>query len=494
MDRRYLPGLGKASMLQTSHPRLQFLGWGWFKVLRLKAPGSPAENLFQPGTAGQGLLRPTAVHQLATAGHKQHCHGTFRWIMLFVSLQPFEHRTCDAQTCHFLRAALSCRPDVAPCGRAFGTTCTPFPSLGDVESSLQSVPDALMQRYLRQQLQPQRAWRTGAAESVCCSTTWQTLLTLITILGRTSRDVLGYRTPPSEFVETNRELVEVGRRIVRTVSTWWLPTIRLATGAAAAVDGPAQETRRSGYTIVRSSRFVATMFVKITVSSRIAWMYRYRFAHDIMVTFPGAVPPFWMTDWIQKPLREFLPMMIVHQRHGNTIFLDEPGSLDYRLPGTCCPVWCTDGLTRDYLVNSAGMCVHVWQDFSWQQYFELKHTFSFSNRQVWQCPMVKSLHRPAWPEMPFHVQGSLPPKELAWRPRQHRPLPQSLRAAYLDDRRVLSSGSMSNSVAGFSSNVALFRTAALMTGPTLDTALTQARTTPGYRMVSPFLSMNGGAA
>eukprot|EP00971_Amphidinium_carterae_P077700 1536375-Amphidinium_carterae.1 len=136
MDRLYLPGLGKASMLQTSHPRLHFLGWGWFKGFRLKAPGSPAENLFQPGTAGQTLLQQIALHRSVTAGHKQHCHGMFRWIMLYVSLQPFEHRSCDAQPCLFLRVALSCSPDVAPCGRASGTPCTLFPSLGDVECSL----------------------------------------------------------------------------------------------------------------------------------------------------------------------------------------------------------------------------------------------------------------------------------------------------------------------------------------------------------------------
>eukprot|EP00971_Amphidinium_carterae_P019192 377733-Amphidinium_carterae.1 len=128
-------------------------------------------------------------------------------------------------------------------------------------------------------------------------------------------------------------------------------------------------------------------------------------------------------------------MMIVHQRQGSTIFLDEQGSLGYRLPGTRCPVWGTDGLSRDSLVISAGMCMHVWQDLSWQQHFELKHTFSFSNRQVWQCQMVKTLHRPVWPEMPLHVLGNLPPNELAWSQRLHRHTPQNLRAACLDDRQ-----------------------------------------------------------
>eukprot|EP00971_Amphidinium_carterae_P060186 1191246-Amphidinium_carterae.1 len=71
--------------------------------------------------------------------------------------------------------------------------------------------------------------------------------TRITILG-------SYRTPLSEFVEINPGLDEVGRRTVRTVFTWWLPTIRLVTGAAVAVEGPVRETSQSGYTIVRFSR------------------------------------------------------------------------------------------------------------------------------------------------------------------------------------------------------------------------------------------------
>eukprot|EP00971_Amphidinium_carterae_P349713 6491173-Amphidinium_carterae.1 len=96
--------------------------------------------------------------------------------------------------------------------------------------------------------------------------------------------------------------------------------------------------------------------------------------------------------------------------------------------------------------------------------------------------------------MPFHVLGNHPPNDLAWRQRLRRHTPQSQRATCLDDRPVLSSGSMLNSVAGFSSNVAQYRTEGLMTGPTQDTASNPARTTPGYRMVSPFLTMNGGAA
>eukprot|EP00971_Amphidinium_carterae_P217943 4326330-Amphidinium_carterae.2 len=96
---RYFPGLGKASMPQTAHPRLQFLGWGWFKISWLKAPGTPAGNLHQPGTAGIALFRHLVFHRLVTADQQQQCHGVFHWIMSCDSLQPFEHRPCDAQPC-----------------------------------------------------------------------------------------------------------------------------------------------------------------------------------------------------------------------------------------------------------------------------------------------------------------------------------------------------------------------------------------------------------
>eukprot|EP00971_Amphidinium_carterae_P296872 5897539-Amphidinium_carterae.1 len=62
-------------MLQTPHPHLFVLGWGRFKSNWLKAPGPPAEYLPQQGTAGQALLRPPALHRLATAGKKHQCHA-----------------------------------------------------------------------------------------------------------------------------------------------------------------------------------------------------------------------------------------------------------------------------------------------------------------------------------------------------------------------------------------------------------------------------------
>eukprot|EP00971_Amphidinium_carterae_P192058 3810731-Amphidinium_carterae.1 len=62
-------------MPKTSHPRLQFLGWGWFKNSWLKAPGPPAVYLHQQGTAGKDLFRPPALHRLATAGKKHQCHA-----------------------------------------------------------------------------------------------------------------------------------------------------------------------------------------------------------------------------------------------------------------------------------------------------------------------------------------------------------------------------------------------------------------------------------
>eukprot|EP00971_Amphidinium_carterae_P332052 6465983-Amphidinium_carterae.1 len=61
-------------MPKTPHPRVQFLGWGWFKNSRLKAPGSPATSLSQPGTAGRAPLQHFALPWLVTASNKQCCH------------------------------------------------------------------------------------------------------------------------------------------------------------------------------------------------------------------------------------------------------------------------------------------------------------------------------------------------------------------------------------------------------------------------------------
>eukprot|EP00971_Amphidinium_carterae_P251902 5001537-Amphidinium_carterae.1 len=160
-DRRYLPGLGKASMPKTSHPRSQFLGWGWFKLCWLKSPGPPAMYLHQQVTAVMALFWASALPRLVTTEKQNQCHGLSSWNMFCVSLQPFEHRTCDAPPCRSLRADLLSSPDVAPCGRTSGTTCTPFPFLGDVGRSLQFVLAAVMRTYFRQQCCPQRAWRTG---------------------------------------------------------------------------------------------------------------------------------------------------------------------------------------------------------------------------------------------------------------------------------------------------------------------------------------------
>eukprot|EP00971_Amphidinium_carterae_P088223 1745185-Amphidinium_carterae.1 len=61
-------------MPKTSHPRLPFLGWGWFKICWLKAPGPPAVYLHQQDTAGMALLRPSTLLRLVTADKKHQCH------------------------------------------------------------------------------------------------------------------------------------------------------------------------------------------------------------------------------------------------------------------------------------------------------------------------------------------------------------------------------------------------------------------------------------
>eukprot|EP00971_Amphidinium_carterae_P229664 4557089-Amphidinium_carterae.1 len=293
-----------------------------------------------------------------------------------------------------------------------------------------------------------------------------------------------------EFELTRRELDVVGRKIVQTVSICWLPTIRLVTGDAVVVVDPARKTSQSGYTIVRSSEFVATMCVRITAFFLIAWMYRYPFAHDIMVSSQDAV----LLSETQTQLREFLPMMIAHQLLGSTTFLVDRGGLGYRLPEPCSPVWCTDGDVGDYLAVFDAVCKDVWNALSWQQHFELKSTFSFSNRRTWQCQMGRSPIFLAWPMTPLHVLGNLSPNELAWSQRQRKSMSQQLKAACLDDRQVLPSGSMSNSVVGSSSSAVRCSTGDQTTGLTLNTTLNPAKTTPGYRMDSPFLMMNGGVA
>eukprot|EP00971_Amphidinium_carterae_P133171 2637062-Amphidinium_carterae.1 len=111
---RYLPGLGKASMLQTPHPQLFLLGGGWFKISWLKTPGPPARASHQQGTAGGLPFSQAASYWLVTTEKKRQCQSVPNWFMSFISLQPYEHRLCRAQPCRFWRAALLCSPDVAP--------------------------------------------------------------------------------------------------------------------------------------------------------------------------------------------------------------------------------------------------------------------------------------------------------------------------------------------------------------------------------------------
>eukprot|EP00971_Amphidinium_carterae_P116367 2304894-Amphidinium_carterae.1 len=127
-------------------------------------------------------------------------------------------------------------------------------------------------------------------------------------------------------------------------------------------------------------------------------------------------------------------MMIVRPRPGSTTFLVEGGSLDYRLPGISRLVWCIDEILRMSLVIDMALHMLIWHDIPRAQPFDLKHTSSFSFRQVWQCLTVKGLHRRTWPELPLHILGNLTP----------------------NDRQVHCSGDMLNSVVGFSSNGPLF--------------------------------------
>eukprot|EP00971_Amphidinium_carterae_P020183 397663-Amphidinium_carterae.1 len=70
---RYLPGLGKASMLQTSHPQFFLLGGGWFKIYWLKPPGPPARTSHQQDTAGRLSFKQSASYRLVTTDKQNHC-------------------------------------------------------------------------------------------------------------------------------------------------------------------------------------------------------------------------------------------------------------------------------------------------------------------------------------------------------------------------------------------------------------------------------------
>eukprot|EP00971_Amphidinium_carterae_P223042 4425959-Amphidinium_carterae.1 len=164
-------------MLQRDPPCSPFLAWGWLKLRWLKTPGQPAQKHAQQGTVENQQMS----HRLVTTIDPLLSHE----VLLH---EPFEHKHCDDQQCRFWRAA-QCSPDYAPCGRNSGITYT-FSRLGDVGGSLQCVPGAVMRKCSQQQRCPLKAWRTGDAGNVYCSTTWQILLTRITILGSTLRCVL----------------------------------------------------------------------------------------------------------------------------------------------------------------------------------------------------------------------------------------------------------------------------------------------------------------
>eukprot|EP00971_Amphidinium_carterae_P180503 3580111-Amphidinium_carterae.1 len=101
-------------MLQRDPPLSFFLGGGWLKYRWLKTPGKPARNYSQQGTVEHQQMS----HRLVTAFDSKQCHIVVFQVeafalQVFASLQPFEHKLCDAQPCRFWRAALS-SPDVAP--------------------------------------------------------------------------------------------------------------------------------------------------------------------------------------------------------------------------------------------------------------------------------------------------------------------------------------------------------------------------------------------
>eukprot|EP00971_Amphidinium_carterae_P048954 964601-Amphidinium_carterae.2 len=187
-----LTGFGKDqgnSMLQSAHPLSFFLGGGWFKLRWLKTPGAPARTYCQQVTAGNLYGGYQTSHRLVTADGFQLGPGLWCQLLCCASLQPFEHRTCDAQPCRFWRAAYLTSPEDAHCGRTSGTTC-PLSLLGDVGCSLQCVPGAAMRKCLRQQCCHLKAWNTGDAENAFCSTIWRILPTRTTTLGSTLRRVL----------------------------------------------------------------------------------------------------------------------------------------------------------------------------------------------------------------------------------------------------------------------------------------------------------------
>eukprot|EP00971_Amphidinium_carterae_P210874 4184168-Amphidinium_carterae.1 len=119
---RLLPGLGKASMLQTTHPLSYFLGWGWFKNSRFKQPGHPANLRPWLVTAGHVFVINVAQSRLDTNEDYQCCPGQLTCYMSVVRLQPFEHKNSDPQPCRFLRAATLFHPDLVPYGRDSGPT------------------------------------------------------------------------------------------------------------------------------------------------------------------------------------------------------------------------------------------------------------------------------------------------------------------------------------------------------------------------------------
>eukprot|EP00971_Amphidinium_carterae_P232602 4615916-Amphidinium_carterae.1 len=316
--------LGKASMPQITHPSLCFLGGVWFKICWLNTPRSPARQPHQQDTAGRIHAIEIAACQLVTTDQKHQCR-IFLHCDMFASLQPFEHRLPCPLPC---RSSIVAQPlpDVAPCGRVSGTTCTTCPAW-DLACILQFDLDALMRRFWLPQLQQLRAWRTGDAENDYCSTTWQKFPTRTLILGNILKEFQGYRTSHTEFAWTNREPDVVGKRIAPTAFPCWLPTIRQGTGDVADVEDPVREMSPFGYTIVLSSEYVATTCVKITVIFPIVWMYRYHFVQDIMGIYRDAVPPLT----IQMRLSESSPLMTDRPHLGSTTFLADKGRQENRL-------------------------------------------------------------------------------------------------------------------------------------------------------------------
>eukprot|EP00971_Amphidinium_carterae_P057862 1144391-Amphidinium_carterae.1 len=241
-----------------------------------------------------------------------------------------------------------------------------------------------------------------------------------------------------------------------------------------------------------------------------------------MATCPVGVPPFW----IQMPLRECLQMTIDRQRPGSLISLGDSSNLVYRLPLglwhielPLCSPQVTEARDHDWQANSEWYRPRGFGGFIGPGYrgnqpvrrqefflrtlhtsghrieqpFVLKCAPRLSFWHAWPCRTTKNFQRLQCPDMPLHIWRNLLPSVQGWQ-RISSLSPQRLKDLLLEYRRVLHCSRDSvNNDAGSSSIEAQYRFEDQMTGPLQDTALTQARTTPGYRMDNLFLMRSGGA-